>query len=130
MSEAKSFDAFDPLGMFSMLQLRWDLKEVLRVANEAVEKVPDSAWPWHLRGYVLGRLRNWNRAIADIQKSIEMDPNRPQAHADLGAAYFQMTDYRKARSAYEAAIAALRSRGAHAVTCLEAARRLSASRHL
>jgi len=84
--------------------LAWNTKGAEEIAQAATDRNPDAAWTWHLRGFVLGRSRNWNRAIADIRKSIDMDPNRAQAHADLGAAYFQLTDYRKAKLAYQQAL--------------------------
>jgi len=78
----------------------WDMESARRIADNAVERNGEAAWTWHLRGFVFGRARNWDAAIADISKSIEMNPNRAQAHSDLGAAYYQMTDYRKAKEAY------------------------------
>ena len=46
----------------------------------------------------------YNQAIVEFEKAIDLDPNYKKAHHELGRAYFEMGNFRAAKRALEAAL--------------------------
>lgn len=77
----ESFRERFPNNSKAMLLEAWNamtkgqLKQALELMNRNLEIDPENATAWRLRGKVYRLLRNLNQAIADLQKSKNLNPN-------------------------------------------------------
>ncbi len=55
-------------------------EEAMNALNRAIEKFERNALAYERRGYVNYRLRNYNDAMYDFTKSIDINPNMPDAY--------------------------------------------------
>ena len=74
--------------------------------DESIEMYPDYIWSWYNRGEAYIKLQQYDRAILDFQKVIQIDPNSSfLAWNNLGKVYYQQQEYQKAIEAYNEALA-------------------------
>jgi Flp pilus assembly protein TadD len=66
-----------------------DLPAALSHYERLVNIAPDNAMAWCDRGIALSVVRDDDRAIADLEKAIEMDPALDKAYATLATVYFR-----------------------------------------
>lgn len=66
---------------------------------------PDHAEALRYRGQAYASIRKFEESLADINRSLELEPEEHLAHFALGAIYLQQEDYRQAVDAFDAAIA-------------------------
>ncbi|MCC7246669.1 MAG: tetratricopeptide repeat protein [Saprospiraceae bacterium] len=59
-------------------------KEAMEALNRAIEKFEKHALAYERRGYVNYKLKNYNDALYDFSKSIDINPNNPEPHYGRG----------------------------------------------
>ncbi len=60
-----------------------DMNRAFGLIGEALKKNPNDASLYYLRGYANRCLKQFDKAIADTKKAIQLDPNRPNYPLDL-----------------------------------------------
>ena len=81
-------------------------EEAIAAYDQSIEIYPDYIWSWYNRGEAYARTEQYDRAIADFKKVIELDPNRSFVSWNhLGKVYYQQQEYQKATEAYYEALA-------------------------
>jgi tetratricopeptide (TPR) repeat protein len=78
--------------------------EALMVLEWLIERVPDHAPALILRGTILDKLRQTDKALADFRKAVNLAPNSPVAHAALAGALNHLGYSREAIYHYELAL--------------------------
>jgi tetratricopeptide (TPR) repeat protein len=73
--------------------------------TEMVERKPDFAEGWNKRATVRYLARNFNGSIADIDKTLALEPRHFGALSGLGLVYLAMGDEPKALEAFKRALA-------------------------
>ncbi|MEM6612935.1 MAG: protein kinase, partial [Cyanobacteria bacterium P01_C01_bin.72] len=74
--------------------------------DEAIKIAPENIWLWNNRGEAYTRLMQYDNAIADFTKAIQLDSNRSFVPwNNLGKAYYQQQEYQQAIEAYNEALA-------------------------
>ena len=66
---------------------RRDSGKAMELLNKAVEANAESAEAYHYRGMVKTQQKDFQGAIADLEKAIELEPTRGYSHYYLGLAY-------------------------------------------
>src|SRR5438034_3067276 len=86
--------------------------------SEVVQRNPNDAQAYNMRGSVLGRAGRTQEALADFDRAIALDGNYTQAHANRGQAHRQgnrldlaLADYNKALALDQNYAAAYLGRG-------------------
>jgi len=80
-------------------------KDEFSLWSDVVSKSPKKVRGYLNLGYAYGNLKQWNEAIPNFNKVIELDPNRhPAAYYNLGIAYWATEQKDKAMENYSAAI--------------------------
>jgi len=70
-------------------------KDDLTLWSDNVSKAPDIARPICNRGYAFGTIGQWNNAIADYSKALEIDPDYTDALSNRGGAYGKVGQWDK-----------------------------------
>lgn len=83
---------------------RGDLRAAEAKLTEIVSALPDFAEAWNRRAVLYYSLRDYDRAIADCQKTIELNPVHFGALHGLGLCYIARQDYRRAIQALRRAL--------------------------
>jgi tetratricopeptide (TPR) repeat protein len=87
---------------------RGDLFMVHKQYREAIEaygQAPrDNAVIWNKTGIAWHQLGQLDKAKADYERSVKLNPDYPAAHNNLGAVYYARKSYRRAITAYKKAI--------------------------
>lgn len=78
--------------------------EALLVFNQVVEAFPDYAEGWNKRATLYYMVGNFDASIADIEKTLALEPRHFGALSGLGLVYLQQDELNKARDAFEALI--------------------------
>lgn len=78
-------------------------EEALDYLNKSAEEEPDNSYRYSSRAYVKGALKDYEGAVLDYQKCIELDPEDSIAHNNLGLAHEQLGYYQKAQESFEVA---------------------------
>ena len=79
-------------------------KDELSLWNDAVIKSPNKARPLTSRGTAYSKIGQWNKAIADYTRALQIDPKYQLALTDRGFAYRNLGQYDKAIADYTRAI--------------------------
>ncbi|MDP3921441.1 MAG: tetratricopeptide repeat protein [Candidatus Omnitrophota bacterium] len=72
--------------------------------EDAIEKAPGKARPYHNLGFHYAENGNWEKAIAACLEAIKRDPNHAAAYVTLGRAYGQMGNYDMEIESFQKAI--------------------------
>ena len=78
-------------------------EEALDYLNKSAEEEPDNSYRYSSRAYVKGALKDYEGAVLDYQKCIELDPEDSIAHNNIGLAHEQLGYYQKAKESFEVA---------------------------
>jgi len=89
--------------LFSFFISKRDFKKVIDICNEALKVEPDFV-VFYTRGYAYAELKEFERAIEDFSKAIELDPNDAEAYYNRGLAYAKLGKYEQAIKDYDKAI--------------------------
>lgn len=76
----------------------------LQSFDELTEKFPDYAEGWNQRAIVHFMLGDLQRSLADIARTLELEPRHFGALSGSGQCYFRLEMYREALGAFEAAL--------------------------
>ncbi len=79
-------------------------KDDLTLWNDVISKSPDKARPYAIRGYSYANLGNWDMAISDYSRAIEINPKYTEAYTDRGVSYGSLNQWEKAITDYSTAI--------------------------
>ena len=80
-------------------------EEALKSYDRAIALNSDSPWVWNNRGEVYAKMGNYQAAIADFQRAIELDVGRSFVPwNNLGKLHYQEKDYQRAIEAYQQAL--------------------------
>ena len=83
-------------------------ERTVQVATEIMELNPNSARAYTLRGSAYSGLRQYDRALADINMAIELDsPNQSRAYLERATIHIRQGDYDQAIADVEQALGAL-----------------------
>lgn len=74
------------------------------VLSELIEKLPDFAEAWNRRAVLHFVQQHYRKAIADCQKTIELNPIHFGAWHGLGLSYAALGEYRDAIAAFRKAL--------------------------
>jgi len=80
-------------------------KEALPVLHEAIDHYKDKMLFYNLRGVCHFELQNYQAAIENYDKAIELDSSNYKPYYNRGNTYFALNNYPKARRDFERAIA-------------------------
>jgi tetratricopeptide (TPR) repeat protein len=72
--------------------------------TDVIQRNPNDAQPYNVRGAVLGRAGRNEEALADFDKALAIDPNFAQAYANRGLIHRQLKRYDRALADYNKAI--------------------------
>ncbi|MDP6654340.1 MAG: tetratricopeptide repeat protein [Gammaproteobacteria bacterium] len=75
--------------------------DALLIFNQIIENFPDYAEAWNKRATLHFLLGNFDESIADIEKTLELEPRHFGALSGLGLMYIQRDELSKARQAFE-----------------------------
>lgn len=84
---------------------RGDYRHALSKFEQIVLIEPDFAEGWNKRATVHYLLGNYGKSLADIAKTLELEPRHFGALAGRGLVYIELEDERRALKAFEAALA-------------------------
>jgi tetratricopeptide (TPR) repeat protein len=82
-----------------------DYRRALSKFEQIVAIAPDFAEGWNKRATAHYLLGNYARSLADIARTLELEPRHFGALAGRGLVYLQLEDERRALKAFEAALA-------------------------
>ncbi|MGQ9745986.1 MAG: YcaO-like family protein [Dissulfurimicrobium sp.] len=91
-----------------LLEQKNDYSGALRLYNEALRREPDPeelASIYCHKGLCLKEIGEFKLALAELERSKELNPNLKETHNLLGYCLYRMGDYRKAIAAFENALA-------------------------
>ncbi len=80
------------------------LLEAERLYREILERQPENAAAWHLRGVVSFQLDKAAEAATYIARAVELKPDFAEAHSDLGVAYQALGKLNEALASYQRAL--------------------------
>ncbi|MDA1370973.1 MAG: tetratricopeptide repeat protein [Proteobacteria bacterium] len=75
--------------------------EALLIFNQIIDSFPDFAEAWNRRATLHYLVGNFDESIADIEKTLELEPRHFGALSGLGLVYLQRKELSKAREAFE-----------------------------
>lgn len=75
--------------------------EALAVFNQIIESYPDYAEGWNKRATLYYAVGNLDASVADIEKTLELEPRHFGALSGLGLVYIQRQELSKAKQAFE-----------------------------
>lgn len=64
--------------------------EALEILNKAIEKDPNHARAFKLRGHVYYAMGNYQKAFADLDKVVALVPNNHNVYVDRAIVYYQV----------------------------------------
>jgi tetratricopeptide (TPR) repeat protein len=94
----------------------WLLKAAAQIARmnfkggavtltKLIDDVAPALWrPYFFRGWIALVSKDWDRAIADCTRSVELDPRQARVYAVRAAAHIEKNDYVSAKADYDHAI--------------------------
>jgi tetratricopeptide (TPR) repeat protein len=74
--------------------------EALAKANDAVQAAPKDVAPYIIRGHLYSEMSNWDKADADFQTVLQIDPNNFGAQFNRCEVKLMKKDYDAARAGY------------------------------
>jgi tetratricopeptide (TPR) repeat protein len=83
--------AIDPLdvqcltGLAGVLADRGREEEAYALSQQAIDAYPDDAWVWQCRSYVADRFGDWEESERCARKALELEPQHPILHSNLGS---------------------------------------------
>ncbi len=78
--------------------------EALLIFNQIIENFPDYAEGWNKRATLYYMVGNFDASIADIEKTLALEPRHFGALSGLGLVYLQQEQLMKARDAFRSLI--------------------------
>lgn len=100
--------SMDRLATFSHSLLLWDdAAKLLPQENP----LPGSARIYNNRGLEFMEIDNYSAAKQDFERCLQLNPNTPSAHTNLGAMYLKMGKPHQAQLAFDRAIAIMQAAG-------------------
>ncbi len=83
---------------------RGDRKAARTVLEKAALDAPSSAAVWNLLGFAQGQERDLTAAVASLRRAVELNPDMPEAHYNLGVALWYGGDRARALESLERSI--------------------------
>jgi tetratricopeptide (TPR) repeat protein len=74
------------------LARRNDQDSAMNLADDLIERYPNEAQVWSLRGYLHGRVGRHSEAISDLTRAIEIDDSDPYLFFSRGVDRFELGD--------------------------------------
>lgn len=75
--------------------------EAMLIFNQVITSYPDYAEAWNKRATLQYLIGNLDNSIADIEKTLELEPRHFGALSGLGLVYIQRNELNKAKKAFE-----------------------------
>ncbi len=88
------------------------VNEALQMAQETISANPESSLGWMIQAMALDWGLKHNRALASVQRALEIDPNSIFAKAVLGNIYRNLGDLGLSKATFDDAIAQIQRNGA------------------
>jgi len=80
-------------------------KDALTLWNDAAIKSPHKARPYCNRGIAYADRKEYDKAISDYERSLEINPHYAQAYYNRGNVYYDTKEYQRAAADYDRAVA-------------------------
>src|SRR5579864_2093153 len=81
----------------------------MKLSEEALSKLtnldPDSVWVHEISGEVMESMKNYDGALVEYKKAVEMSPDQPGTHYLLGNAYWSLNMWEPATEQFRAELA-------------------------
>jgi tetratricopeptide (TPR) repeat protein len=81
----------------------------MKLSESSMAKInaidPDSVLAHQLSGEMMEAMNNYDGAVVQMKKAVEMAPKRPGSHYKLGEAYWGLSQWDAAKAEYEAEVA-------------------------
>jgi len=78
----------------------------MQLSERALSKMnaidPNSALAHQMSAEIMESMKNYDGAVVEYKKAIEMDPNRPGLHANMGNAYWALSEWDAALKEFQA----------------------------
>lgn len=97
----KSYQGRLQLHLGRLLAAHYNEQLALQIADTLIKTRPEIHAGHLLRGIVLLRLKDTQRAVESLGKAAAIEPDRVEIRMHLGAAWFAARDYQKARAEFE-----------------------------
>ncbi len=81
------------------------ISDALLIFSTLTERFPDYAEAWNKRATLYYMLGNLDASVADIEKTLALEPRHFGALSGLGLVYIQQNELRKAKQAFEDLVA-------------------------
>ena len=81
------------------------ISDALIIFSQLVESFPNYAEAWNKRATLYYMLGNFDASIADIEKTLALEPRHFGALSGLGMVYIKQNELRKAKQAFEELVA-------------------------
>lgn len=78
-------------------------EEAKAALSQAIQKFERHALAYERRGFVNFKLRNFDDAVYDYTKSIDINPNKPEPYFGRGVIYLRRKEWKKAQADFELA---------------------------
>jgi tetratricopeptide (TPR) repeat protein len=81
----------------------------MKLSEQALAKLneidPDSVWVYQISGEIMESMKNYEGALLQYKKAVELSPNQPGIHYLLGNAYWSLANWSEAKREFQAEIA-------------------------
>jgi tetratricopeptide (TPR) repeat protein len=81
----------------------------MKLSEQALAKLneidPDSVWAYQVSGEIMESMKNYDGALIQYRKAVELAPNQPGIHYLLGNAYWSLASWNDAIREFQAEIA-------------------------
>ena len=86
------------------IELSGDYEGQIKILNEAIKLDPTFDYAYFSRGYVYGKLKNYQQSIKDYTQAINLDSNFDWAYINRGNIYLDLKNYQQAIEDFTQAI--------------------------
>jgi tetratricopeptide (TPR) repeat protein len=80
--------------------LQGRLENAYEYVQKAIQINPRFAMAYNLRGQIFEKRENWTEAVASYESAVKLVPDDLLFNYNLGVAYFQTSDFEKARAVF------------------------------
>ncbi|MDY6796181.1 MAG: O-antigen ligase family protein [Actinomycetota bacterium] len=80
--------------------IQGDFEGAIEIIDQAISELPESGKLYYQRAFTEKRMGKWEEALADLRKSLEVNPNAGGVHLEMGRIYLEMGEPGKAEEEF------------------------------